>query len=275
MSNATASEIYENARSRIVNSALGIALGMNSDTSILDASISIEGVVNRGAWNGSISTIGGSISIPVGYHNGEGKVTSPNINSNGIIRGVPTISDYANGNTKCWVDLSQYYENYQNLTVDDIFVEFLSSMQGTNDRTHTIVKSYNSSTGILLISAGQQIAGNERNTEERYRFSPFINIGILDNTTEILKQYSSLVVKSVSSGYDGSYIEITDLPENITLSDIVVEMESWTSYGLYDYSQIRYNLSNGTLRVYGNNYEANRLKAGTTVYNITVLGLKK
>lgn len=44
MSNATISEIYENARQRIVNSALGQALGMTSNTEILDAAIDVEGV---------------------------------------------------------------------------------------------------------------------------------------------------------------------------------------------------------------------------------------
>lgn len=50
--------IYESARNIIVNSALG----MNTNTEILDATNSIN----------NISTSGGSVTVPKGYHNGRG-----------------------------------------------------------------------------------------------------------------------------------------------------------------------------------------------------------
>ena len=79
MSNAGISEIYETARERIVNSALGKALGLTNDSEILDVAVTIEGVVDNGAWNSSISTFGTSVDIPKGYHNGSGKVTGPSL----------------------------------------------------------------------------------------------------------------------------------------------------------------------------------------------------
>ena len=77
MSNATASEIYESARNIIVNSALGIALGMTEDTGILDAATSIGNVVNNGTVNKTFtpSTSVQTYTIPKGWHNGSGKVT--------------------------------------------------------------------------------------------------------------------------------------------------------------------------------------------------------
>ena len=36
-------------------------------------------MVNRGAWKGSISSSGGSCTIPTGYHSGSGKVTGPTL----------------------------------------------------------------------------------------------------------------------------------------------------------------------------------------------------
>ena len=36
-------------------------------------------MANKGAWTGSISSSGGSCTVPAGYHNGSGKVTGPTL----------------------------------------------------------------------------------------------------------------------------------------------------------------------------------------------------
>ena len=38
-------------------------------------------MANKGAWTGSISSSGGSCTVPAGYHNGSGKVTGPTLAS--------------------------------------------------------------------------------------------------------------------------------------------------------------------------------------------------
>lgn len=68
---------FEETKSEIVDSGLGTALSMSTNDSWDDIIESLTGVTNNGAWNGSISTSGGSITIPKGYHNGNGKVTGP------------------------------------------------------------------------------------------------------------------------------------------------------------------------------------------------------
>ena len=54
---------------------------MNLTTSSTIASVAstINGVANKGAWTGSITSSGGSITVPKGYHNGSGKVTGPTL----------------------------------------------------------------------------------------------------------------------------------------------------------------------------------------------------
>ena len=74
---------FESAKSKIISSALGVALGMVSSTPLADVATKIASVVNRGAWNAAITASGGSITIPKGYHNGSGKVTGPTIESLG------------------------------------------------------------------------------------------------------------------------------------------------------------------------------------------------
>lgn len=69
MSNVNIAQLYEEARLRIVNSALGKALGMTADTSVIDASIGVASVANRGSlnWKPTTST---SKTIEAGYYGG-------------------------------------------------------------------------------------------------------------------------------------------------------------------------------------------------------------
>lgn len=65
---------FEQAKSTIINSALGKALGLAASTVLETVASKIASVVNRGAWTGSITTANGKITIPAGYHNGGGYV---------------------------------------------------------------------------------------------------------------------------------------------------------------------------------------------------------
>ena len=65
---------FNSAKSTIVNSALGKTLGLTESSTIESVSNSINTVADRGAWSYIITTEGGSITIPKGYHNGNGKV---------------------------------------------------------------------------------------------------------------------------------------------------------------------------------------------------------
>ena len=70
---------FKEAKSKIVSSALGTALSMTTSTTIADIATKIAGVANNGAVSGSITTSGGSYTIPAGYHNGSGKVSGPTL----------------------------------------------------------------------------------------------------------------------------------------------------------------------------------------------------
>ena len=65
---------FEQAKSTIVNSALGKALGMAASTALATAAAKIASIVNRGAWTSSITTYNGKVTVPAGYHNGSGYV---------------------------------------------------------------------------------------------------------------------------------------------------------------------------------------------------------
>ena len=52
---------------------------MSSTTTIADVATIIEGINDNGAVSGTISTSGGTYTIPTGYHNGSGKVTGPTL----------------------------------------------------------------------------------------------------------------------------------------------------------------------------------------------------
>lgn len=66
---------FEQAKSTIVNSALGRALSMAASNTWAQIVSKISNVVNRGAYSSTITTENGSVTIPAGYHNGSGKVT--------------------------------------------------------------------------------------------------------------------------------------------------------------------------------------------------------
>lgn len=65
---------FEDAKSTIINSALGIALGFTAETrwdTIIDT---ISKIPSRNNWSSTITTANGSVIIPAGYHNGNGVV---------------------------------------------------------------------------------------------------------------------------------------------------------------------------------------------------------
>ena len=86
---------FENTKSEIVGSGLGTALSLTASTTWANIVSKIKAITNRGAWNGSITTSGGNVTVPAGYHNGSGKVTGPtlanlvgsnvNLNNNGSL----------------------------------------------------------------------------------------------------------------------------------------------------------------------------------------------
>ncbi len=70
---------FEQTKSEIVASGLGTALGLIASNTWAQIVAKLKNVVNRGAWNGSISASGGNVTVPAGYHNGSGKVTGPTL----------------------------------------------------------------------------------------------------------------------------------------------------------------------------------------------------
>lgn len=62
-----------------MGSALGKALSLTAVSTWAQIVSKIKAVVNRGAWNGSVTTSGGSVTVPAGYHSGSGKVTGPTL----------------------------------------------------------------------------------------------------------------------------------------------------------------------------------------------------
>ncbi|MCM1441216.1 MAG: hypothetical protein NC131_18735 [Roseburia sp.] len=77
---STRIQSFEDTKSEIAGSGLGTALGL-ANASTWDTIISqLKSVVNRGTISGTISTSGGSYTVPKGYHNGSGKVTGPVLN---------------------------------------------------------------------------------------------------------------------------------------------------------------------------------------------------
>ena len=60
-------------------SGLGTALGLIASNTWAQIVAKLKTVVDRGAWNGTISSSGGNVTVPAGYHNGSGKVTGPTL----------------------------------------------------------------------------------------------------------------------------------------------------------------------------------------------------
>lgn len=70
---------FENTKSEIASSGLGVALGLATTdkwATIVDKLIAI---INQGAINVTMSTSGEIYTIPVGFHNGSGKVMGPSL----------------------------------------------------------------------------------------------------------------------------------------------------------------------------------------------------
>ena len=74
---------FNTAKSSIISSALGKALGLTTSSTIADIATKISGVANRGAVSKTFtpSSSSQSYTIPKGYHNGSGKVTCNAISS--------------------------------------------------------------------------------------------------------------------------------------------------------------------------------------------------
>lgn len=70
---------FEDTKSEIASSGLGVALGLAISNTWAQIVAKLKTVVNRGAVNATISTSGGSYTIPEGFHNGSGKVTGPTL----------------------------------------------------------------------------------------------------------------------------------------------------------------------------------------------------
>ena len=88
------------SKSKIVSSALGIALGLTSNTTIADVTTTIESVTNNGAVSKTItpSTSAQSYTVPKGYHDGTGKVTV-NAAPVSLINGNATAANVLDGKT--------------------------------------------------------------------------------------------------------------------------------------------------------------------------------
>lgn len=85
---------FENTKSEIVGSGLGQALKLTAASTWAAIVAALKGVVNRGAWNGTIGSSGGSVTIPAGCHNGSGKVTGPTLA--GLVGSNVTLASAAN-----------------------------------------------------------------------------------------------------------------------------------------------------------------------------------
>lgn len=72
---------FEDTKSEIASSGLGVALGLAISNTWAQIVAKLKTVVNRGAVNATISTSGGSYTIPKGFHNGSGKVTGPSLSN--------------------------------------------------------------------------------------------------------------------------------------------------------------------------------------------------
>jgi len=85
---------FEQTKSDIVSSPLGQALKLTAASTWAQIVEKIKSIVNRGDWNGSISSSGGSVTVPAGIHSGAGKVTGPTLA--GLIGNNVTLASAAN-----------------------------------------------------------------------------------------------------------------------------------------------------------------------------------
>ena len=87
---------FNAAKSRIISSALGVALGLTASTSLADIATKITSIVNRGTlnWSGSNTTF----AVPAGYYPGGTLDSRPSYN-NGYNAGVTAADNRANVNS--------------------------------------------------------------------------------------------------------------------------------------------------------------------------------
>ena len=87
---------FNAAKSKIISSALGAALGLTANTPLADVAAKIAAVVNRGTlnWSGSNTTF----AVPAGYYPGGTLDSRPSYN-NGYNAGVTAADNRANVNS--------------------------------------------------------------------------------------------------------------------------------------------------------------------------------
>lgn len=119
-------------------------------------------LIPRGKDNGSWSTTiepGASVTIPKGYHDGTGTVTS-NKGSIKHLKLGPYVTSVST--SRITVNLSSYLSSniYKNLTSDSVIVEPVNwsitwaGHAWGNSKSVSLSKSYNPSTGVLSFTAG-------------------------------------------------------------------------------------------------------------------------
>ena len=119
---------FEQAKSTIVNSALGKALGLTASMTLATIASKIAGVANRGAWTNTITTANGKATIPAGYHNGSGYVQAsglyvpPTSLSGSVTLSIPTNS--------MWQEVSKV------ITFSSPFMSVPSVSLGWSDTTY-------------------------------------------------------------------------------------------------------------------------------------------
>lgn len=155
-----------------------VALGLvQSSASLSDCVTAVDGVENRGAAEGTISTVDGEYTIQAGYHNGSGKVSiaaaeklkliASNIKSGVTILGV--VGSYIGEALKAQTKSVTPTKSKQTITPDDGY-DALSSVE-----VAAIPTAYQDVTGVTAAAAdvlankvivdatGKQVAGTMAN----------------------------------------------------------------------------------------------------------------
>ena len=143
-------------------------------------------MANRGAITNSITTQGGTYTIPSGYHTGSGKVTAnfsnliasnikSGVNVGGVVGTLVTntivslglISGTA-GSTTLLFDISRAYSGYSSLSASDIIVEFYQLQNGSSTSKYQLTKTYTASTGVIRFSASGSSIFDNAHTPQAY-----------------------------------------------------------------------------------------------------------